>query len=118
MSIENSEIAKAFSSHNFEKVYPFLHDDIRWNLVGGQPIEGKENVIETCNQSAEYLKGTTTKFSRFKTIAAGERVVIDSVAEYIDSENKSNFVASCDIYEFKNNGLSEITSYCIELENL
>ena len=22
MSIENSEIAKAFSSHNFEKVYP------------------------------------------------------------------------------------------------
>jgi hypothetical protein len=45
---------------------------------------------------------------------SGHRV-IDSRATYVDAENTSFAVASCDIYEFVDGALAEITSYNVEL---
>ena len=116
MKLSIKQIAQYFSKHQFELTYPFLADTIEWHLVGGEPITGKENVVRACDESAQYMKEITTKFTKFKVISSDGCVVIDSLTEYIDKENQSTMVASCDIYEFANNHLAAITSYCIELK--
>jgi hypothetical protein len=58
--------------------------------------------------------GVTTTFSKFKVVATDDCVVIDSRAEYIDGEDDSSHVASCDIYDFIDGNLTAITSYTLE----
>jgi hypothetical protein len=41
--------------------------------------------------------------------------VIDSIAEYQTPGQPRSVVASCDIYEFSDGLVSEITSYTVEL---
>ena len=115
MELTNEQIAEAFSHHDFEAAYPYLTDDIRWNLVGERRVEGKEKVIAVCRESAAYLTGVTTDFGKFRSVITDDCVVIDSVAEYTDKEEKPSYVASCDIYDFTNGKVSEITSYTVEV---
>jgi limonene-1,2-epoxide hydrolase len=115
MELTNEQIAEAFSHHDFEAAYPYLADDVRWNLVGERLVEGKEKVIAVCRESAAYLTGVTTDFVKFRTVVTDDCVVIDSVAEYTDKEEQLSYVASCDIYDFTNGKVSEITSYTVEV---
>ena len=109
------QIEEAFSSHKFELTYAYLSDDVRWDNVGGEQIHGKDRVIHTCEQSAQYLATVSTKFSKFKTMVGENCVVIDGTANYIDADNNVFTVASCDIYQFTEGKVSEITSYTVEL---
>ena len=115
MEVTNEQIAEAFSHHDFEATYPYLTDDVRWNIVGERLVEGKEKIIAVCRESAAYLTGVTTDFVKFRTVVTDDCVVIDSVAEYTDNEEKTSRVASCDIYNFTNSKVSEITSYTVEV---
>lgn len=116
MSQTTTQIAEAFSRHEFEKTYAHLLDGIQWNLVGSERITDKENVIRACEQSAHYLASVTTNFSKFTVIADETRVVIDSVAEYVDEQQNKSSIASCDIYEFLDGKLATITSYTIPVD--
>jgi hypothetical protein len=116
MELTNGQISEAFSHHDFEAAYPYLADDVRWNLVGQRRVEGKETVIAVCRESAAYLTGVVTDFVKFRTVVTADCVVIDSVAEYRDKEENLSYVASCDIYDFTNGKVSEITSYTVEVE--
>jgi hypothetical protein len=89
------QIAEAFSRHRFAETYPYLLDDVHWNLVGERRIVGREDVIDTCGQSAEYLAGVTSKFKKFKVVVGDDCVVVDSEVEYVD-DGGSSVVASCD----------------------
>ncbi|WP_375436850.1 nuclear transport factor 2 family protein [uncultured Hymenobacter sp.] len=109
------ETAKAFSRHQFEKAVPFLASTIRWNLVGEKTLEGQESVIDACKQSANYLTQVTTTFIKFKVIVGDNEVVVDSVATYTNQQQESTKVASCDIYEFADGLVTEITSYSVDL---
>ena len=111
------QIAEAFSQHRFSETYPFIHDNVRWNLVGAEPVIGKEDVVSACEQSSEEMAKATTTFNRFRLVTAENCVVVDSEAEYVDEVNHSSVVASCDIYDFSNGQLAQITSYTIELDN-
>jgi limonene-1,2-epoxide hydrolase len=115
MELTGEQIAEAFSRHDFEASYPYLADDIRWNIVGERLVEGKENVISVCRESAEYLTGVTTDFRRFRKVVTDDCVVVDSVADYTDKEGERSHVASCDLYDFTNGNVSEITSYTVDL---
>jgi hypothetical protein len=115
MELTSEQIAEAFSRHDFEASYPYLADDIRWNIVGERRVEGKENVISVCSESAEYLAGVTTDFRRFRKVITDDCVVVDSVAEYTDKGGEGSHVASCDLYDFTNGNVSEITSYTVDL---
>lgn len=117
MSIPKLEIAQAFSQHRFEETVPHLSDDVRWNLVGGEQIRGKDAVLAECRNSAAYLSGVLTHFRRFRAVAGESRVVVESETEYLDkSDDSLSVVASCDIYAFKGERLCGITSYTVELE--
>ena len=113
--LTNQQVAEAFSRHAFREVYDLLHPQVVWTLVGEDRLEGKEQVVETCEQSLTMLEQTTTRFLRFKTIADAEAVAIDSLAEYAAGSD-SSFVRSCDIYEFADGHLTAITSYTTEVQ--
>ena len=115
MELTGEQIAEAFSRHDFEASYPYLADDVRWNIVGERLVEGKENVISVCRESAEYLTGVRTDFRSFRKVITDDCVVIDSVAEYTDKQEERSLVASCDLYDFTNGNVSEITSYTVDL---
>ena len=108
------EIAESISKHNFQNAYEYFSEDIVWNLIGGNIISGKEDVIKTCKESAEYLASVKTTFNSFQTYEAENIIIIESSADYIDENNEKSVVSSCDIYKFAENKLIEITSYNIE----
>jgi limonene-1,2-epoxide hydrolase len=115
MSLANTQVAEAFSRHDFAATYPYLADDIRWDLVGGQPIVGKRAVIAACTEPAGFLDAMTTTFRSLRVIADADHVVIDSVAEHADGSGEPSAVASCDIYAFGSGTVRGITSYTAEL---
>jgi hypothetical protein len=116
MEITINQIAEDFSKHRFEKTFPFITDNIQWNMVGGEVILGKEKVIETCEQSLSYLNTVTTNFTNFLLLNFENHIIVESIAEYIDQDKNISKIASCDIYKFEKGLLTEITSYCIELD--
>ncbi len=109
MTIE--EIAEAFSRHVFATTYPYIAEDVVWDNIDRPQITGTADLIETCNQSAAYLAGATTRFRRFRSVVGENTVVIDNLADYIDGDGETTTVASCDIYEFSDGLLVRITSY-------
>lgn len=111
-----NQIAESFSKHAFATTYPSMVDDIRWNVVGGEELVGRDAVIGLCEQSAAYLATVATTFTQFKVMRAASCVVVESVAQYKDAENQISSVASCDIYQFSGERLVEIASYNIELD--
>ena len=61
-------IAEAFSSHRFADAYPFLADDVQWELVGGPTLHGPDEVRAACEATLSELEGIETEFRRFRTI--------------------------------------------------
>lgn len=113
MQPTNKQICREFSSGNFKFSYDYLSDDIQWNIVGDKILSGKDNVIEFCNKTAEYISGVITKFNIINLIEEDNCIAIDGTAEFINKENVTTNVSSCDLYNFKNNKIQSITSYCI-----
>jgi ketosteroid isomerase-like protein len=117
MSPTITEIAEAFSRHEFDRTFPRMDDDIEWAQIGEGHVQGKADVVTACERSSEYLAGVRTTFNRFKIVAAENCVVIDSRAEYVDAEGESSEVASCDIYDFIDGSLTAITTYAVEIDS-
>ena len=109
------EIAEAFSGHRFAEAYPFLADDVHWDLVGASPLHGADAVKAACESTLDGLSDVTTTFRRFRTIAQGDLVVVESEAEYREAGGAVR-VASCDLYVFAESRIVAITSYTAELE--
>lgn len=116
MRLSRKQIAEAFSRHRFAETYPQLAAGVRWEPVGTEVIEGRDAVVAACESSSTYLTDVTTDFRKFRSVVGSDSVVIDSVAEYVDSDGQSSVVASCDIYDFVNDEVTAITSYTVELE--
>lgn len=110
-------IAKAFSTHRFEETYEHLSDDILWDMVGGEQINGRGNVIDRCTRSAGYLAGVATTFHKFRSLTSENCVVVETLAEYAEetADSLPSFIASCDIYDFVDSKVGQITSYVFEL---
>ncbi len=109
-------VAAAFSGHRFADAYPFLADDVQWELVGGPTLRGPDEVRAACEATLSGLEGIETEFRRFRTIVGADSVVVDAIGVYRDSDGDST-VASCDIYDFSDGRIVGITSYTVELPN-
>ena len=115
MSLDIDQIAEAFSTHRFATAYPYLSDNITWNILGDEVLMSRDVVIKKCEESAKYLETVSTTFTKLRITRAELYVVVESVAQYRDRESQISSVASCDIYQFSDEQLIEITSYTIEL---
>lgn len=108
------QISLEFSGGNFEFAYPYLADDVFFNIVGNELVTGKKALIDFCNKTAQYFTQVTTKFNLDNVIADDNCVAINGTAEfYVAKDDRTNYISSCDVYKFKDGMLKEITSYCI-----
>lgn len=116
MKLSNIQIATSFSTGQFADTFPYLADNIIWNIAGERLLDGKPAVTEFCNQTAKYFSEVTTEFKISNTINSDNYIAIEGTATFINKANKKTFVSSCDIYHFENDSLKQINSYCI-MEN-
>lgn len=117
MQLTNQEICEAFSKGNFEITYNYLAEDIEWNIIGDKILKSKNSVIDFCNKTAQYFSEVTTIFSITNLITEGNCVVINGTAQFVNKQDKTTHVSSCDVYRFKVDKLQDITSYCIITSN-
>lgn len=110
------QVAEAFSSHRFSEAYDHLAADVRWVLVGGSTIEGRDAVIRACEETASGLEQVTATFLKFRSVVGTDAVAVDAVGRYLDANEAISVVSSCDIYEFSHDTIVSITSYTVELE--
>lgn len=108
------QIAELFSAGQFEETYPYLSENIEWNVFGEKMLKGKKAVIEDCNRTAQYFKSVTTDFRTYNVIEEASRIAIHGRAEFIRDGKTVAIVNACDVYEFDGSGiLQKIYSYCI-----
>lgn len=109
------QTAEAFSTHRFDEVLDQLAPDVTWVLVGESALIGRDAVSAACRQTADELEGTTTTFSRLRTVVGDDAVAVDAVARYVEPDGSASVVSSCDVYEFDAGQVVAITSYAVEL---
>jgi hypothetical protein len=109
------QIATAVSRHEFDHAYPYVGEEIRWNVIGAEEIVGKAAVVAACDASAEFLSGVATRFDKFAVRQMDDTVIIESTATYTEQDGGTSVVACCDIYDFVSGKLINITSYNIEI---
>jgi hypothetical protein len=115
MSLTIDQIAEAFCSHRFTETYPYMADEIKWNVIGREELMGQAAVINKCAEGAKFLETVSTTNLRLKIYRAETRVIVEGAAQFQDKDNLTSSVASCDVFQFSDGRLVEITSYVIEL---
>ena len=115
MPSSNEDLAVAFSSHRFAEVAPHLAEDVRWVAVGGGLYQGRDAVVAACEESGSYLATVQTDFRLLRTVVSDSAAVVDSLADYTEPDGSVLTVSSCDLYDFRDGKLAEITSYTVEL---
>ncbi len=111
--MNNKQISEAFSKGNFEAAYVHFSENIQWNIIGDQPIKGKENVIAHCQKMLEGMDGT---LSNTQVIEEGNSIAIEGNCNYTGEDGKPARVDYCDIYSFEDGKIVKITSYCISIK--
>src|SRR5215216_2995592 len=53
LGLDIDQIAEAFCSYRFVVTYPYLSDQIKWNIVGREELIGRDAVIDRCDKSAK-----------------------------------------------------------------
>lgn len=110
----NEKIAEFFSSGSFEHTFPYLSENIVWNVIGENVFEGKSAVVANCKQTSKYFNSIQTDFKIDDIITKDNKVVVSGTAEFIRDGKRINFISACDVYEFNSsNELKKISSYCI-----
>ncbi len=108
--LENSQknICVEISKGNFELYKSFLEDDVQWNILGNNPIIGKEQVLEVLKMA--QLKNFPV--ITIKTIIAeGNTVVIESTGVATTKKGNPYNQTYCDVYHFKDEKINEFTTY-------
>lgn len=116
MSFDIEQIAKTFISHNFEETFLFMADDIKWNVIGRQELVGRDAVIAQCAEAKKFLATVTTTFTKLEATRAGNTVFVEGACLFRDHKDQTSRVASCDVFQFSEGQLVEITSYVVDLE--
>ena len=114
MGLTIEQIAEAFCSHRFAETYPYMADDIQWTMIGRETLSGREAVIAHCHKSLKFLATVATTDLKLKIYRAEARVIVEGAAKFLDRDDQTFSVASCDVFRFADGRLVEITSYVID----
>ncbi len=87
-------------------------DDVRWNIIGDTPIQGKDNFAEALEgmKSHKVLQLTVQHVATY-----GKTGAVDGTTKLENGKTR----AFCDVYEFSNTkgtAVKEITSFIIEIK--
>ncbi len=56
MSLDIAQIAETFCSWKFAETYPYMVDEIKWNIIGRAELSGRKAVIERCARARNSLR--------------------------------------------------------------
>ena len=115
MGLTPDQIAEAFCTYRFVETTPYMADEIQWNIVGREALIGREAVIDRCDNAAKFLETVSATITKLKIHRGGTSVVVEGAAQIQDREGHISSVASCDVFQFSDGRLVEITSYVIDL---
>jgi len=102
------EISEEFAKGNLQFCSTYLADEIKWNILGNNPIIGKEEVIEV----SKMLQLQSFPVITIKNIVAeGNCVVVESTGEARTKSGKPYNQMYCDVFRFSDEKLQEITTY-------
>jgi uncharacterized protein len=102
------KISEAFAKGNMEFSSTYLADDVRWNILGSNPIIGKGQVLEVTKMlQLESFPLVTIK----NIVAEGNYVVVESAGEAKTKNGKPYNQTYCDVFKFNEEKLIEITTY-------
>ena len=117
MGLNIDQIAEAFCSHRFAETFPYMADEIKWNVLGREELIGREAVIAQCGNAMKFLETVSTTSLQLKTYRTETCIIVEGAAQFQDNDNQASGVASCDIFRFSDGLLTEITSYVIDLKD-
>jgi hypothetical protein len=83
--------------------------------VGREELRERVAVIARCTDAARFLAAVSATIARLKIYRAETCVSVEDAAQFQDQENQTSRVASCDVFQFSDERLVEITSYVVEL---
>ena len=107
-TIDTKTISAEFAKGNMAFVSPYLADDIQWNILGEDPIVGKDQVLEVSKMlQLESFPVITLK----NVISEGNLVVVESTGKATTKEGKPYNQSYCDIFRFVGEQLQEVTTY-------
>jgi hypothetical protein len=114
MILSKKEIAESFSNGKFDMTFPYLAEDVCWNIIGDKEVSGKMEVVSICEKSQTNKELAQTIFTTDQIIKDKNKVVVKGSGEFIRHGERINLIAACDVYEFnEKDELSVISSYCI-----
>lgn len=109
--LRDFEIAFAKSDAPF--ILDAFADDIRWEMVGDQIIEGKEAAQA---KLFEMLDGSIAELSLDVIITHGDEGAVQGTMQFADG----TVFSFCDVYKFTSHGkdakIMKLTSYVVELQ--
>jgi hypothetical protein len=80
MSFNISQITEAFCSYRFAVTYPYMVDEIKWNIVGREELVGREAIIASYDKSAKFLETVSPTITKLKINRAETFVVVEGPA--------------------------------------
>ncbi|SFA84342.1 Ketosteroid isomerase-related protein [Lentibacillus halodurans] len=109
------KVNEAFASGDVDFLMENLAEDIQWEMVGNQKIQGKESVMEML----EPMRGVTLKDYVTNNIITHGNVAVIEGKMTVPDDGKDKTYAFCDIYKlhkFKNGKIKELTAFLIEVD--
>ncbi len=116
MSLSIDQIAETFCSWKFAETFPYMAEEIKWNVINRAELLGRDAVIEQCGKAIKFLDTVEGTVTRLKSSRSGDTVFVEAAAQFRDKQNRTSSVASCDVFRFSDGQLVEITSYVIDLK--
>jgi hypothetical protein len=106
------EITIALAKGDSRFILSNVTDDIRWNIIGNQLIEGKDRFAESLD---EMKKDSVEVLTIRHIVTHGKAGALDGTLRLENGKLR----AFCDVYKFSNakgTAIKEITSYIIDIE--
>ena len=101
-------ISKAFARGNMEFAEAYLADSIKWNILGNDPLLGREQVLEVSKmlQLQSFPEITINNI-----VSEGDFVVVESTGNAQTKKGKPYNQAYCEVFRFDKDKIQEITTY-------
>lgn len=105
---------KAFAASNYAHIQENTTEDLIWQMIGKEVIEGHDQALEKLKQYRE-VEGGLKEIAIFNAITHGNVCAVNGKLTF----NNSSSFAFCDIFKFrgfsKTAKVKEISSYVIKL---
>lgn len=102
------EIVEAFDNNDIEAILSHVTDDIEWQMIGDQGIQGKENLRKFFSDHADMKIISCTKDY---VIIEGDRGSVSGNVQCSNGKGQDFDLYYCDIYELKNGKVNKMISY-------